>query len=73
MTQANAEMRQNGTLRAVIIRADGSHEDQGVVSASYSNPVRQWWWEQVGRRLAARRARRANRNAMRLRGVQEGR
>ena len=72
MSDPNVQLRQNGSLSAVIIRADGTVEDVGVISASYSNPLRQMWWETVGRRLAARRTARANRNAMRLRKAQEG-
>lgn len=72
MSEANVDLRQQGVLRAVITRADGTVEDVGVISASYRNPVRQLWWTVVGRRLAARRTARANRNAMRLRQAQEG-
>jgi len=72
VSDPNVQLRNNGSLSAVIIRADGTVEDVGVVSASYSNPLHQWWWEHVGRRRAAWRTARANRNALRLRKAQEG-
>jgi hypothetical protein len=42
--------------------------DLGVVSAMYSNPLRQWWWTLVGKPWADMRVRRANRRAEQLRG-----
>lgn len=57
--------RQSAELRAVITRADGSVEDLGVISATYDNPLKQWWWEHVRQHLAERRIARANRGAMR--------
>jgi len=36
----------------------------GVVSASYRNPIRQFWWNHIGQPLAERRIRRANRRAL---------
>lgn len=38
--------------------------DLGVVSASYRNPIRQFWWDRIGQPLAERRIRRANRRAL---------
>lgn len=37
----------------------------GTQSASYSSPLRQAWWDLVGSRLAARRARKVNAAAIR--------
>lgn len=42
--------------------------DLGVVSATYSNPLRQWWWTLAGKPWADMRIRRANRRALTLRG-----
>lgn len=39
----------------------------GVVSATYRNPLKQFWWAAVGQRLAHRRIERANRRALQLR------
>jgi hypothetical protein len=32
------------TIEAVVIRADGSREDLGVVSAYYRNPIKRAMW-----------------------------
>lgn len=46
-------------------------EDLGVVTAQYRNPLRQAWWQLVGKPLADRRVRRANRRATNLRAKKE--
>ena len=56
------EQPSSAELHAVIIRADGRREDLGVITASYRNPLRQWWWRLVRQPAARRRIRRANRN-----------
>lgn len=30
-------------VRAVVIRADGTQEDLGVVSYWHRNPIKRWW------------------------------
>lgn len=47
----------------VVTRADGTRIDHGVVAAHYRNPIRQAWWQLVGRPLANRRIRKSNRAA----------
>ncbi|MFJ5217185.1 hypothetical protein ACIP98_20985 [Streptomyces sp. NPDC088354] len=61
MSAGRADVPLSTELHMVITRADGTVEDQGVVSAQYRNPVRQAWWQLVGRRLANRRIARSNR------------
>lgn len=62
--KANTKVPHSAELRAVITRADGTVEDLGVISATYDNPVKQIWWELVGKHLAERRIAIANRGAM---------
>jgi hypothetical protein len=40
---AKQEMRQ-ASIEAVVIRADGSQEDLGVISFWHRNPLRRLWW-----------------------------
>ena len=40
---AKSEIKQ-ATIEAVVIRADGSREDLGVVSYWHRNPLRRLWW-----------------------------
>jgi hypothetical protein len=39
------------SIEAVVVRADGTREDLGVVSYWHSNPLRRLWWRvtHVGR------------------------
>lgn len=55
-----AKVPASATVSAVIIRADGTREDVGVIAATYRNPLRQLWWAQIGRRRAAYRTHQAN-------------
>jgi hypothetical protein len=47
-------------VRMQIIRADGTVQDMGLVSASYRNPVRQFVWQRVLKPLADRRIKLTN-------------
>ena len=38
------------TIEAVVIRADGTVEDRGVVSYWHKNPLRRWWWNTMTKR-----------------------
>ncbi|MEA2704742.1 MAG: hypothetical protein QOD63_2687 [Actinomycetota bacterium] len=38
------------TIEAVIIRADGTREDQGIVAYWHRNPLRRWAWRLRHRR-----------------------
>lgn len=40
-TNANIE---HMTLRAVVIRADGTVEDLGVIAFWHKNPLVRWWY-----------------------------
>jgi hypothetical protein len=35
---------QEASIAAVVIRADGTREDLGVVSYWNKNPLRRFWW-----------------------------
>lgn len=48
------------TISAVVIRADGTREEVGVIAAGYDNPLKQLWWDHIGRRLSERRIRKIN-------------
>lgn len=48
------------TIDAVITRADGTQVNLGVVDAYYKNPVKQWWWNTIGKRRAHLKIARAN-------------
>lgn len=61
MSGGRAQVPVSAELRMVITRVDGTVEDHGVVSAQYRNPLRQAWWNFVGRPLADRRIARSNR------------
>ena len=41
-----ASTQPNVTLEAVVIRADGSREDLGIIAASYNTPERQRAWRE---------------------------
>jgi hypothetical protein len=57
-----AEAYSTAEIRAVVIRADGTREDLGLIAAAYPDqPVKAAWWRLVGRPLADRRIRRTNR------------
>lgn len=58
--QVATEAPYNANLSAVIIRADGTRIDLGIVDAHYSNPVKQWVWDHFRKSRATKRARRAN-------------
>lgn len=51
-------------LSAVIIRADGTVQDLGVIAAEYHQPHRAVRWWLFGRFRAGRRIREANRYAL---------
>lgn len=36
-------------VSAVVIRADGTKEDQGVISYHHRNPAWRLWWKLTGR------------------------
>lgn len=55
-----AQAPHSATISATITRADGTVEHVGVVAAGFNNPVKQWWWDNVGRRLSERRIKRIN-------------
>lgn len=40
---AKSEVKE-ATIEAVVIRADGSREDLGVISAYYKNPLKRLQW-----------------------------
>lgn len=61
--QTDSKTASSATISAVITRADGTVVDVGVIAAGYANPLKQLWWNQVGKRLAERRIARANRGA----------
>ncbi len=58
--RGDAQVPSATELRMVVRRADGTVHDHGVVSAHYRNPIRQAWWDLIGRRLADRRIARSN-------------
>lgn len=60
MTATDTRIPHSATITATIIRADGTVEHVGVVAAGYDNPVKQLWWDHVGRRLSERRIRKTN-------------
>lgn len=43
MKAAKQKMKQT-TIEAVVIRADGTREDLGVISYWHRNPLRRLWW-----------------------------
>lgn len=51
---------QVASLSAVVTRANGTVVDLGVIERNYPDPLRQWWWDQVGRPHVVRRIRRFN-------------
>lgn len=55
-----ARVRSGTEIRMVKTRADGTQIDLGVVSADYTNPVRQLWWRAWGKRRADARIRAEN-------------
>lgn len=63
MAAARTKVRSDTEIRMVKTRLDGTQVDLGVVSAEYSNPIRQAWWRLMGRRLADARIRAENRRA----------
>jgi hypothetical protein len=63
MTTSNAPAPHSATISAVITRADGTVEHVGVIAAGYDNPLKQWWWDHVGRRLSERRIHQINQRA----------
>lgn len=46
---AKQEVRE-ASIAAVVIRADGTKEDLGVVSYWHRNPLRRLWWRLTHRR-----------------------
>jgi hypothetical protein len=40
---ANAQIKE-ASIAAVVVRADGSQEDLGVISYWHKNPLRRMWW-----------------------------
>lgn len=58
---AEAEARADVRLRAVITRADGTVQDLGLIGHQSRRLHRRLWWWCIGRLLAERRIRRANR------------
>jgi hypothetical protein len=46
---ARQKMRE-ASIAAVVIRADGTREDLGVVSYWNQNPLRRLWWRLTHRR-----------------------
>ena len=39
-------------IEAVVIRADGTREDLGVIARWHKNPLIRWWWalnDKIGR------------------------
>lgn len=42
-TQATQKFKE-ASISAVVIRADGTTEDLGVVSYWHKNPLRRLWW-----------------------------
>jgi hypothetical protein len=63
MTEQPADQPSEAELRMVVTRADGTVHDHGVVSAHYTNPIKEAWWLLVRRPLANRRIRRSNKTA----------
>lgn len=47
--QAKQELSE-ASIEAVIIRADGTREELGVVSYWHRNPLRRLWWRLTHRR-----------------------
>lgn len=45
----------NSKLFATITRADGTVQNVGQIAGTYSNPLRQLWWDFVGQRRSNRR------------------
>ncbi len=41
--QVSSDARE-ASIEAVIIRADGSREDLGVIAYYHRNPLRRLWW-----------------------------
>jgi hypothetical protein len=50
-------------IRMTKTRQDGTQVDLGVVSATYTNPLRQWWWKLVGKPRADARIRAENKRS----------
>jgi hypothetical protein len=57
---ANTDQPQEIEISAVIIRADGTQIDLGVIDAHYENPLKQLAWTHLGKRLADYRINKAN-------------
>lgn len=60
MSNPSAKSVAEATITAVIIRADGTREEVGVLGAQYRSRRRQLWWDLAGRRLRDRRIRQIN-------------
>lgn len=56
----SSEVEANIELSAIIIRADGTREDVGVIAAQYIDDVKQSRWDKIGQALADKRIRKAN-------------
>lgn len=50
MTHQQASVPQEVTIRATVIRADGTVEDHGVVSYWHANPLKRLVWRLTHRR-----------------------
>lgn len=56
-----AEAYSTAEIRAVVIRADGTREDLGLIAAAYPDqPAKNLWWRLIGKPLADARIRRTN-------------
>jgi len=47
VAEFNTKQAQSATLSAVVIRADGSREDLGVISYWHRNPLMRLWYRWV--------------------------
>lgn len=52
----------NTVLFAQITRADGTVQNIGQIAGTYHNPLRQLWWDTVGKRFSDRRIKIATAN-----------
>lgn len=58
----SAKPEKNTLVYAKITRADGTVQNIGQIAGRYHNPLRQLWWDFVGKRVSDRRIKIATSN-----------
>lgn len=56
------KIHNQGVISAVVTRADGTVVNLGVISAQYSSPMKNVWWQLFGRKIAHLRIQSFNRS-----------